>query len=85
MPQRGKKILDDDLLKALVCGASADAAAKSVGVDKRMVHQRIKDPEFRRRLNKLRADLVTRTSAMLTAASGEFVKTLIALVKEPAT
>ena len=30
MPQRGKKILDDDLLKALVCGASADAAAKAV-------------------------------------------------------
>src|SRR5262245_46849185 len=35
-----------------------------------------------RRIKEVRADLLDRTSAMLTAAGGEFVKTLLALIKE---
>jgi hypothetical protein len=82
MSQRGKKILDERLLMALACGASVDAAAQSVGMCKTAVDRRLKDPDFRRRIIELRAEFVTRTSAVLTAAGGEFAKTLVALVKD---
>jgi len=84
MPQQSRKILDERLLMALARETSADAAAQSVDVDKWMVHQRLTAPDFRRRLIELRANLVMRSSAMLTAAGAELVKTLLALRKEPA-
>ena len=84
MPQQSKKILGERLLMSLARGTSADAAAQSVGMNKRTVYRRLTDPDFRRRLIELRADLVVRTSAMLTAAGAELVKTLVALGKEPA-
>jgi signal transduction protein with GAF and PtsI domain len=82
MPQQCKKILDERLLMSLASGISADAAAQSVGMNKRTVYRRLTDPDFRRRLIELRADLAMRTSAMLTAASTALVKTLLAPGKE---
>jgi hypothetical protein len=88
MAQRGKKIQDDHLVMALACGATVEAAAQAAGLSKRTVYRRLDDPDFRQRRQALRADLVQRTAAMLTAAGGESVRTLLALQKEripPAT
>ncbi len=70
------------ILQTLACGATQEAAALKAGVNRRTVIRRLKDPEFRRRLTELKADMANRTSAMLTASGGEFAKTLLALVKE---
>src|SRR5215831_16733410 len=75
--------VDPQLLLALACGASAAAAARQAGVSESTVHRRLADPAFRHQLQALRADMVQRSSGMLTAATGEAVKTLIALQKEP--
>jgi len=52
------------------------------GFCERTAYRRFKDPDFQRRIIEMRAEFVTRGSAMLTAAISEFVKTLVALVKE---
>ena|SRR5271166_3268945 len=82
MARHGKKDIDEKLLMALACGASVEVAARTVDVSARTVYRRLADAAFRRRLQQLRADMVQRTSGMLTAAGGEGVKTLIALLKD---
>ena len=86
---RPKKGDDDRLLLALACGATPEAAAHSLGgISARTVYRRLQDPDFCRRLQQLRSDMVQRTAAMLTAAGPESVRTLVALQKDsipPAT
>jgi hypothetical protein len=65
---------------ALACGATAEAAASKAGVSVRTVYNRRQDPEFNRLLNKTRADLVKRTTDMLTGGGGEAVKTLLTVM-----
>jgi hypothetical protein len=80
MPQRGRRNADDVLLMALACGATWEVAAQKAGVSKPTVQRRMKDPEFRRRLQEFKADMVKRASAGLTAASAEAIKTLVSLL-----
>ena len=82
MATHKKKGIDDRLLMALACGATVEAAARTLGISERTVYRRLGEAAFRRRLQGLRADMVQRTSGMLTAAAGEGVKTLLALLKE---
>ncbi len=84
MARHGKKDIDERLLMALACGAAVEVAARTAGVSERTVYRRLQDPAFRGRLQEVRADMLQRTSGMLTAAGGEGVKTLLALMKETA-
>jgi hypothetical protein len=84
MARHGKKDIDTKLLMALACGATAEAAARALGVSERTVYRRLKVPEFCKRLQQLRADMVQRTAGALTAAGSEAVRTLLALQKETA-
>jgi hypothetical protein len=79
MAGRGKKNVDEALLTALACGASAEHAAEKAQASPRTVYRRLKDPGFQEKLRGLRFSMVQRTSGMLTAASLEAVKTLLAL------
>jgi type II secretory pathway component PulF len=79
MPQTGRRNVDHNLLTALACGATVEAAARSAGVSESTVYRRLRQPAFRQRLQEVRADMVQRTSAMLTASGMEAVKTLLAL------
>jgi hypothetical protein len=81
-PQRKKA--EDALLLALACGAAVEAAARQCGLSERTVYRRLREPDFRRRLQELRADMVQRTAGALTAAATEAVRTLLALQKETA-
>ena len=82
-----RKKNDDQLLLALACGATVEAAAKQCDLSDRTVYKRLKEPEFRTRLKDLRGDMVRRSSGMLTTAATEAVRTLLGLLKEsnPAT
>jgi len=80
MPRPKQHRGDEQLISALACGATKEAAARQAGVSLSTVHRRLADPEFCRELQAFRADIVQRTAGALTAAGLEFVKTLIALV-----
>jgi HEAT repeat protein len=83
MPQRGRRNADQLVLMALACGATVENAALSAGISQATVYRRLKDPEFLWELRKIKTEMVGRTASMLTAAGGEAVKTLLALLKDP--
>ena len=83
MAQRGRRSADESLLMALACGATIESAARNAGVSQATVYRRLRDPQFCRRLQQIRSDMVQRTAGMLTAAAGEAVKTLLSL-QDPA-
>src|SRR5690348_10928552 len=84
MPQRGKSRIDDALLLALSCGAGAENAARNAKVSVRTVYRRLATPEFKRRLDELKASIVQRTADMLAGAGMEAVKVLVTLQQDPA-
>ncbi|HYH64128.1 MAG TPA: hypothetical protein VD866_05475 [Urbifossiella sp.] len=75
---------DDALALSLACGATVEAAARQAGVSDRTVYRRLKDPDFQKRIKEARTDLVRRSAGLLSAASGEAVRTLLAMMKESA-
>jgi hypothetical protein len=81
MPQQGKRIKDHRLLMALACGATIENAAQQVGVSASTVYRRLEDPEFKKSLQDIKADMVRRTAGALTAAGAEAVRTLLELMK----
>jgi hypothetical protein len=76
---RGRRNVDEMLLSLLACGATAEVAAHKAGVSRATVQHRLKDSSFQQRLQDLKADMVKRSSATLTAAAGEAIKTLLSL------
>jgi hypothetical protein len=74
------KHADPLILAALACGASADQAGAKAGVSGRTVRRRLRDPAFRRKLNRIRGELKMRTADQLSAASTEAVRTMIQLM-----
>ena len=70
------------LLQALACGATVEAAARQCGLSDRTVYRRLQDLEFKKRLEKVRTDMIQRSAGMLTAAAGEAVRTLLSLQKD---
>jgi len=75
----GRKFIDDKIMLALSCGATNEVAAQQAGVTINTVRRRLNDPEFLAQLRLLRDNMVRRTAAMLTAAAGEAVRTLLDL------
>jgi hypothetical protein len=82
MPDKQQTKADSTLLLALACGATVEAAARQAGLSERTVYRRLAQPEFRQRIQALRADMVQRASGALTAAATEAVRTLLALQKD---
>jgi hypothetical protein len=79
MTRKKRQTADHKLLLALACGATVENAARQCGVSESTVYRRLDDPDFRRQLQALRADMVQRAAALLTAAAVEAVKTLVVL------
>ena len=85
MTDQPRKKAEDALLLALACGASVDQAARQCGLSIRTVYRRLAEVDFRRRLQALRSDMVSRTAGTLTAAATEAVRTLLELLKSSAS
>jgi hypothetical protein len=83
MATKKKQRPDQRLLLVLACGATAEGAARQCDVSESTVYRRLRDPEFQRQIQTLRAEMVERTAATLTAAGSESVKTLVTL-QQPA-
>jgi hypothetical protein len=81
MKQKKTKRAEEQLLMLLVCGATNEAAARGAGICERTVYRRKEDPDFDAKIKRLRADMVERTTAALTAGGTEAVRTLIDLMK----
>ena len=79
MADKYVKKADTMLLLALACGATAEQAARQTGLTSRTVYRRLQDESFRQQIQEIRAEMVQRTAATLTAAGSESVKTLLAL------
>jgi hypothetical protein len=82
MARHAQRSGDQIILMALACGATAEVAASKAGVSENTVYRRLRQPDFKAQLQKIRAEMVERTTGMLTAAAGEAVKTLLALQKD---
>ncbi len=85
MPQRGRRQADQLLLVALACGATVEAAAQKAGLSQATVYRRLRDPEFKERIQDVQSDMVKRASGTLTAAGMEAIKTLLALLQSSST
>jgi hypothetical protein len=72
---------DDALALSLACWATVEAA-RQAGVSDRTVYRRLKDATFQKRIKEARTDLVRRSAGLLSAASGEAVRTPLALMKD---
>jgi hypothetical protein len=79
MAHSGRKSADDALAVAVACGSTVEAAAAKAGVSPKTAYKRMADPAFQERLGQVRAEMVGRATAMLTAAAMEAVKTLLDL------
>ena len=84
MSRKGRRNADHQLLLALACGVTVENAARQAGISPSTVYRRLADTDFRRRLQALQRDMVSRTAGTLTAASGESVRTLLELQKPSA-
>jgi hypothetical protein len=84
MTRKGRRAADERLMLGLACGATVEAAARQAGVSESTAYRRLAEPEFQRRLQRLRADMVQRTAGTLTAAASEAVRTLLDLQKPAA-
>ena len=71
MAAERRKKNEDALLLALACGATVEATARQCQVAERTIYRRLKDPDFKARLQGVRAEMVQRAAGMLTAAAGE--------------
>jgi hypothetical protein len=71
---------EDDLLLALACGSTVEAAAGKAEMSIRTAYRRLEDPEFSLSVRSMRQQILQRTCGMFTAASGEAVKTLLQLL-----
>ena len=56
MSTKGRHRTDEAFLIALACGATVENAARSAGLGQRTAARRLRDPEFRRRLQEVRGD-----------------------------
>lgn len=85
MPRGSRGQADQVLLVALACGATIEAAAQKAGISQATVYRRLRDPEFKKRIQQAQSDMVKRTSGTLTAAGMEAIKTLLGLLQSSTT
>jgi hypothetical protein len=74
-----KRKAEAALVQALACGASPEAAGQKAGLSRRTVFRRLADPAFRAEVDSVRADMLRRTSDIISAAGQSAIKTLVTL------
>lgn len=80
MADNGRRKGDAALLVALAAGQTVRDAASLARVGERTAARRVADPEFRRQVIELRADMVQRALGKLADAATEAVDTLRGLL-----
>jgi len=80
MAGSGRTNADSALLLALAAGKTIAEAALAAGVSERTVARRLADPDFRRRVGELRADMVGRALGRMSDSMVDAADTLRALL-----
>jgi hypothetical protein len=80
MARTKNRTVDHQLLLALACGATIENAARQCGMSESTARRRLQEPAFAKQLQEIRAGMIERTAATLTAAGGEAVKALVSLL-----
>jgi hypothetical protein len=80
MAENGRRKGDEALLLALAAGRTVRDAAAAAGIGERTATRRMANPEFRRQVTELRADMVQRALGKLADAATEAVNTLRGLL-----
>jgi hypothetical protein len=80
MADNGRKKGDLALLLAFAAGHTVRDAASLAGIGERTATRRIADPEYRRQITELRADMVQRALGKLVDAATQAVDTLRGLL-----
>jgi len=75
---------DEALVRAFVCGATVETAARRAGVSERTVYRRLADPAFQAELKEAGLELLQRTAALLSGAGIGSIKTLVDLQADAA-
>src|SRR5262249_26607320 len=76
---------DAALALALASGQTVRDAALAAGIGERTATRRVADPDFRRRVAELRADMVQRTLDKMACARVQAVETLRELLTAPSS
>ncbi len=76
----GRKNADSALVAALAGGATVRDAAVTVGVGEMTAYRRLRESEFRRRVDEARAEILSGAMARLSAAATGAVETLTSLL-----
>jgi hypothetical protein len=78
----GRQRADDVLLVALASGSTVEAAAAQADVSESTVYRRLTEPAFTTRLTQMRAAMVDRAIALISAAGAQAVRVLSDLLDE---
>jgi hypothetical protein len=84
LADNGRQKGDVALLLAIASGQTVRDAAQQAGIGERTATRRMADPDFRRQVNELRADMVDRTLGKLANSMASAADTLEALLKADA-
>ena len=76
------KIDDERILSALIACGSVRAAAKSVNISEGTVRNRLADPAFRVKYDKMRGDLLQEATAGLTAKLESATATMAEIMED---
>src|SRR6516162_3473293 len=82
MARLKQKKVNEILLQAFSCGATVESAARKADVTERTVYRHRADPRFQADLREMKAEMVQRASAMLTAGGLASVKTLVEMQQD---
>jgi len=85
MADKYRKKAEDTLLLALACGAPVEQAARQCGLSARTVYRRLAEADFRRRVQALRCDMVSRAAGTLAAGASGSARTLLELQQKSAS
>ena len=76
------KIDEERILAALIANGSIRAAAKAAGIAESTIRNRLNDPVFRVRYDKLRSDLLQEAAAGLTAKLDSATATISQIMED---
>ena len=76
------KIDDERILAALIASGSIRAAAKAAGIAESTIRNRMSDPAFRGKYDKLRFDLLQEATAGLTAKLDSATATIAEIMED---
>jgi len=81
MARNGNRKGDSELILSLASGRTVKEAAELAGIGERTAHRRLDDPEYCRRIQDARAEMMTQAMGKLADASIEAVETLVRLLR----